>query len=66
MIIIATQSVHEKKERANLKIILPVVFLGVLLIGVSSTWFHYACRKSDDQQLWEGKKKFTILTVNWL
>ncbi|XP_052621379.1 G-type lectin S-receptor-like serine/threonine-protein kinase At4g27290 isoform X1 [Lactuca sativa] len=53
-----SELVHEKKERANLKIILPVVFLGVLLIGVSSTWFHYACRKSDDQQLWEGSGEF--------
>ncbi|XP_023752664.1 G-type lectin S-receptor-like serine/threonine-protein kinase At4g27290 [Lactuca sativa] len=51
----SSELVHEKQERANLKIILPVVFLGVLLIGSSLTWFHYACRKRHDQQLREGE-----------
>ncbi|CAH1449874.1 unnamed protein product [Lactuca virosa] len=50
----SSELVHEE-ERANLKIILPVIFLGVLLIGLSSTWFHYACRKRHDQQLREGE-----------
>ncbi|CAH1449877.1 unnamed protein product [Lactuca virosa] len=54
----SSELVHEKMERANLKIILPVVFLGVLLIGLSSTWFHYACRKRHHQQLRKDSGEF--------
>nr|KAJ0197713.1 hypothetical protein LSAT_V11C700384330 [Lactuca sativa] len=49
-IVTTAQPVSENKERANLKIILPVVFLGVLLIGLGSTWFLFACRKRRDPQ----------------
>ncbi|KAI3753834.1 hypothetical protein L2E82_25898 [Cichorium intybus] len=42
--------VDQKKGRANIKIILPVVFLGVLLIGLSSTWFWYSRRKRHHAQ----------------
>ncbi|CAH1449865.1 unnamed protein product [Lactuca virosa] len=40
----------EKKGRENMKIILPVVFLGVLLIGLSSTWLRYKWRKRHHAQ----------------
>ncbi|KAI3509915.1 hypothetical protein L1887_25440 [Cichorium endivia] len=46
----SAQSSSEQKGRANIKIILPVVFLGVLLIGLSSTWFWYSWRKRHHAQ----------------
>ncbi|KAI3753821.1 hypothetical protein L2E82_25885 [Cichorium intybus] len=39
-----------QKGRANIKIILPVVFLGVLLIGLSCTLFWYSWRKRNHAQ----------------
>ncbi|KAI3509914.1 hypothetical protein L1887_25439 [Cichorium endivia] len=48
-----------QKGRANIKIILPVVFLGVLLIGLSCTLFWYSWRKKNHAQ--ETRKGESLL-----
>ncbi|KAI3509918.1 hypothetical protein L1887_25443 [Cichorium endivia] len=54
-LVTSAQASSEQKGRANIKIILPVV-LGVLLIGLSSTWFWYSWRKRHHaQSITEGE-----------
>ena len=63
IVVTSAQSFSEKKGRANIKIILPVVFLGVLLIGLSSTWFWYKWRKRHHPQPTREGKKIIVYAI---